>query len=125
MKTIDPDFQRAVEEIEAVCRKYDMAGTVYLTSAKGSHFYYGWDTPTWSCLSFENHADGRSGIRIKSKSDVPGDREKLEVTCHMLWSTQDLIANTFGLIEALKPGIESKTKVEHRSLVGLDPEVFS
>jgi len=119
VNVIDENFAKAVDEIKAIAAKYDMAATVFLANDKGSHFWYGWDQPSWSCLSFE----GERGIRIKAKGKSDSaEGKKLENTVHMLYSTCDSLVNAVEIIQQLQEMLLDHIEVDHRSHVGKGPE---
>jgi hypothetical protein len=64
--------------------------------------------PSWSSTSWETPPGGQKAVRVCAKSSVPGDREKLENTAHMLCRLRDMSANCFGLVDGLIATIEQE-----------------
>jgi hypothetical protein len=121
-KNYDPNLRAAVEEIRAVLIKRNIAGHVMLASPTHTEFAKLYDTPAWSCISFEKTADGYV-LRIKAKvASCKSDFEKMESTVHMLCSFRDIITNEFNSIDAILSGLRKHMTILHLNKIGEDPE---
>lgn len=83
---------QAIEEIKAILRKYDLAGTVIVQSPKEAA-YLTEISPSWSCARFEEHTEGTM-LRIRSKlaeygGDVAKQKETVEHTLGMLMTLRN------------------------------------
>jgi hypothetical protein len=57
-----PKLKKAMEEIKAIVKKYDVAAFVVLHDPKGFTEYLNHVSPSYSCISFEN---GELRVRLK------------------------------------------------------------
>lgn len=90
--TPDPVLKAAMEEIKAVLKCHDIAGTVILSSADGIEFLTEYQA-SWSCCWTEPTPDGHTALRIRS-TGLPIEQKALIVT--------NTVGLFFGLKDALK-----------------------
>lgn len=79
MKIGNPEEQVRLRElagkIRALLKEYDVAGIVNIQGRDQAEFVNE-ITPSWSCLSWDNNAAGKFGIRFKAAMKTGGEEEK-------------------------------------------------
>lgn len=118
----DPNLRQAMDEIRAICKRRNIAAHVLLASDKFYEFGLLYDIPSWSAISFENVAGNNIGIRIRSKSSISGDREKLDATVGMICSFQDMMANGFSAMDDIIKMLRKSLTILHLNRVGTEPD---
>ena len=89
-KLFDPELKEAALEIQAILKKYNIAGQVILVSkthAEFVNYIAPPDGPDWSALIREEN-----GVRVKinAKTGGPFERVKAEATVHMAHQIRDI-----------------------------------
>jgi hypothetical protein len=115
---LDPKLRAALDEIETVLRKHQVAGNVVLASS--THAAFRLIFPEWSGIRLE----GVDRVRIKLKS---ADPEHAAASLHLVLSLRDL-----SLTQALSVDLVAKTvlgelqrrgiEVDHEMFGGPEPE---
>src|SRR5262245_25917454 len=92
----DPNVQAAVDEILAVLKKHDLAGTCFISSQSHVHYLHHMEA-TWSCIYFIEDAKGQ-GVRFRiQRSEFPTDeayKKASEDSVGLLQGTLDAMRNT-------------------------------
>jgi hypothetical protein len=116
----DPRLREAMDEIKAVCKKYDIGAQVILASESHVEFLAEL-TPTWSVCSWEQ---GGRGIRFKSTNIVDKEEKKrrVEASCHMILATRDMLVNHYNMYAQLAEVLAKHLDIEHKSLIGREPD---
>lgn len=114
----DPRLKAAAKEINAVIKKYNIAGAIALASDTHSEFGLSM-CPTWSGLSREEN-----NLRVRLNAAEPA---KVDATMHVLLSLRDLCGQQFlQLSEAAEVVIGEIEKqggsLEHIPLSGFTPD---
>jgi len=112
-----PDQARlkvARTEIEAVLKKYDLAGVVVLHTPGMSEFFHD-IRPTYSCAWIDEAA---SMVRVKSLgADYGGDREAQvrdqAATANMAAALADNLTSAAGMFDEVQRVIDSLVQAEH------------
>ncbi|HXF89543.1 MAG TPA: hypothetical protein VNK48_14400 [Xanthobacteraceae bacterium] len=113
----DKRYRECMAEIIGVLKKYDMAGAVTIVDKERSMFKYHF--PTWTCIEL-----GETYVRVRMKGKEWSDPHKTsELTAHVLMQMRDIAANTFAMVESLRPELEKKWGMEHTPNVDFDPEL--
>lgn len=114
----DPKLKKAMEEIKAILKNYDIGGAITLVSKTHSEYLY--DLPTWSCVAFTDR-----GLSIysqerhfKSKNE---QKENQEVSFHVFYQIRDIAAQTFMIFEECTKAIKQNANVEHQSFYNFTP----
>lgn len=113
-------YRECMAEINAVLKKYDMAGAVTVVSKDRAMFKYVF--PTWSAVTFE----GSDAIRFRAKrADYPSQEahhQALELTLHIIMQFRDIAAQTFAMCEHLASKAGETLDIEHVPFADFDPE---
>jgi hypothetical protein len=103
----NPDLQRALNAIQGIMRRYDLAGAVMLVAPEEVAFAYKMDA-TWSAIRPEPGSP--LGFRIRAKSAEDGatvTRQRVEGAAHTICQLSDFGAQTMGWMEQLKAMLRS------------------
>ena len=113
-------YRECVAEIEAVLKKYDMAGAITVVDKQRAMFKYVW--PTWSCIRWEGNA-----VRFRAKREefpsVAAPQECVEGSVHIIMQMRDIAAQTFQLCEHIQTKLGEVFEIEHKGFQDFDPEV--
>lgn len=108
----DPRLKEAMAEIKAVMQRHDIAGAITLVSPYASEFLYHID-PSWSVAFFE----GSDRLRIRARAEDFASQDQahfcVESTVHMICTTRDIAAQTFGNMERLLAILGEHFEIEH------------
>ena len=110
-------YRECMAEIMGVLKKHDMAGAVTVIDKERCMFKYHF--PTWTCVEF-----GENYVRVRMKgTEWPDPRRTSELTAHVLMQMRDIAANTFMMVEKLRPELEEKWGMQHTPNADFDPEL--
>jgi hypothetical protein len=113
----DKRYRECMAEIMGVLKKYDMAGAITVVDKERCMFKYHF--PTWTCVEVTE-----TYIRVRMKgTEWPNPRETSELTAHCLMQMRDIAANTFMMVEKLRPELEEKWGMQHTPNADFDPEL--
>lgn len=113
----DPKLKEAMEEIDAIMKKYDIGGFVHLTSMSHAEYKL-YLEPTWSMASYEE-ASGQVVLRFKFRK---AKHDQCNSTAHMIYSTRDMCGYTFTFLENIARQLEKQIEVEHKPHRMVDPD---
>jgi hypothetical protein len=122
----DPKLTEAWHEIHAILKKHDLAGHVVLVSPTHAQFHFDL-SPSWSALFVEEDKDGHDVLRFKALKAELGSkeavRERVELTCHIVYQLRDLTGWAFMTSDGLIKEVEKHYghEIEHESFAGFDP----
>ncbi|MGI9306119.1 MAG: hypothetical protein ACR2P5_02320 [Gammaproteobacteria bacterium] len=88
----NPKLEAARREIFQIYKKYDFAGAFEVISEDEAAFGYP-IAASWSAIRPDPQAP--LGIRLKAKSSVSGDHERLEGAAHTMCQLMDFGAQTY------------------------------
>lgn len=117
---LEATYRDAMAEINAVLKKYDLAGAITLVSKERAMFRYHF--PTWGVLKLE----GNDKLRFRSKrKDFPSEEaqhEATELSLHVVLQMRDIAAQTFDLMEQLHARLSEHMEIEHKPFQDFNPE---
>jgi hypothetical protein len=108
--TENPKLQAAMQEIDAICKKYGIAGAVSLASK--THASFKVIFPDWCGVQIQR--DGNLRITLKS-----AQREKAQVTMHVAFCLRDMSGLMFQNFEAITEYLVKNFNIEHHPFSGL------
>lgn len=106
----DPKIKPVIAEIEAVLKKHDMAGIVFVASKSHTQFLYHL-FPKWGCITPQD--DG--GIRIRAKSKDPAQVEALRLSIGMIAGFSDAMGIGVKNMNGLLAQLSNYTDISHTS----------
>lgn len=111
----DPKLVAAIQEIQAILNKYDIAGIVHVASQTHTHYMYGL-SPSWSAAKLER-GESEIGIRVRAKlADFPNieaQKKCLEETVGMIAGFRTVAANTAEQMETVLMKIAQHIQFTH------------
>ena len=112
----DPELKKAIMEIEAVMRRYDIGGAISLTSKTHGEYLLILD-PTWSVITQARTSDGFQ-VRIRSLQkefeSKEAQRKANELTSHLIFSQRDVAALTLAQLGKIEDILKSKWVIDHK-----------
>ena len=121
----DPRLKKAMAEIRALCRRYDLGGQITLVSKSHAEFAYFF--PTWSVVQPEKGPEGQEGIRVRSFKEyypsAEAQQKAMEESLHCLYQIRDLAGQAFLAFESLTAEVEKRCgfTIEHTPFHGFEP----
>lgn len=112
----DPKLKNAVMEIEAVMRKYDIGGTVSLTSQTHGEYLFVLD-PTWTIIKQIPEKQGMKLHLRSMRKEFPSEeaqRKANELTAHLIFSQRDIAAHTLRQLGIIEDMLKSKWTIDHK-----------
>jgi hypothetical protein len=114
---LDPKLAEALDEIEAVLRRRQLAGNVVLASS--THAAFRFVLPEWSGVQFETP----ERLRVRMKA---GEREHGSSTMHLVLSLRDLVTHQAAMLIHLAETVLAKlaehgVEVDHAPFGGPEP----
>ncbi len=125
MKVGNPEEQVRMRELGTKIRKllaeYDVAGMVNLQGKDQAEYVFE-VTPSWSCLTWEQHPQHGLGLRFKAKLKTGDDAEKERgrLTTGMICGFMDILAVQFRMLDQVKEMLSKHVEIEHVSQHALD-----
>lgn len=112
-------YRECMAEINAVLKKYDMAGAVTVVDQERAMFKYVF--PTWCAIKLEGDS-----VRFRAKrADYPSEaahHQALELTLHVILQFRDIAAQTFQMCQHLSTQAGKSLDFEHVPFADFDPE---
>ncbi len=106
----DQKLLDAMDEIRAVCKRYDVGMLVNIHSK--THAEYGIEFPSWSRARFIERSDGAMMLHIKMKSN-DGRQEDNDATVGMILGMRDVCIHQAAEMEKLYRKLTKNMKVDH------------
>jgi hypothetical protein len=109
-----PKIQPAIDEIQAVLARHDLAGVVFVASPTHTQFLLQLD-PSWSVIRTE----GDNGIRFRAlAADYPSKeahQHAIEVSTGLLMGFSEAMRRTGAMLDQIVVSLGRKFEISHTS----------
>lgn len=108
----DPKVQAAINEIEQVLRRHDLAGVAIVSSPSHTHYLHHIEA-TWSCCRMESP----HGLRFRCKrADYPTEaewKETMRISCGLVAGFEHALESSAQQLRRLLLALGKKVGIDH------------
>lgn len=114
MEGVSEELKKAMTEIIAITKKYDINGCIFIADGKkNGEFALLHDRPTWSQIEFNPLEDG--SVETKIKVRMKTNPEATNRTVNSLYNLQGMMSNCWLMNDGIIKTMESEMQIDSDS----------